>query len=198
MKGLMKTLALALMVAIVFVSCAKQPTQELNNAQAAIDAVVAEKGDIYAGDELRKLNDDLQAVNDEIAAQSKKFFKKYGTAKDMLAKLVTDADAVKALIPARIEEAKNNALTVQNEAKVAVDEAKALLEKAPKGKGTKADIEAMKADLAAAETALAEIQAAIDAEDYFGARDKAVSIKDKAAAISEQVNAAIEKVKGRR
>ncbi|MBN2206885.1 MAG: hypothetical protein JW742_05730 [Candidatus Aminicenantes bacterium] len=198
MKGWMKSLALALTVAILFVSCAKQPTQEINNAQTAIEAVISEKGDIYAADELKKLNDDLQAANDEIAAQSKKFFKKYGTAKEMLAKLVTDAEAVKALIPARIEEAKNNALTAQNEAKAAVDEAKAFLEKAPKGKGTKADIEAMKADLAAAETALAEIQAAIDAEDFFGAGDKAVLIKDKAAAISEQVKAAIDKVKGRR
>jgi predicted SnoaL-like aldol condensation-catalyzing enzyme len=198
MKSLMKHLALALMVAILFTSCAKQPTQELNNAKAAIDAVVAEKGDVYAPDELKKLNDDLQATNDEITAQSKKFFKKYGKAKEMLVKLVADADAVKVLIPARIEEAKNNALTAQNEAKAAVDEAKALLAKAPKGKGTKADIEAMKADLTAAETALAEIQTAIDAQDYFGAKDKAVSIKDKAAAISEQVKQAIEKVKGKK
>jgi tRNA U34 5-carboxymethylaminomethyl modifying GTPase MnmE/TrmE len=198
MKGLMKHLALALTVAILFTSCAKQPTQELANAKAAIDAVVAEKGDVYAPDEMKKLNDDLQAANDEIAAQSKKFFKKYGKAKEMLVKLVTDADAVKALIPARIEEAKNNALTAQNEAKAAVDEAKALLEKAPKGKGTKADIEAMKSDLAAAETALTEVQAAFDAQDYFGAKDKAVSIKDKASAISDQVNQAIEKVKGKK
>ena len=48
------------------------------------------------------------------------------------------------------------------------------------------------------EAQLAEVQASIDREDYFGARDKAVSIKEKANAISEQVNAAIEKVKGRR
>src|SRR4030042_5119015 len=93
MKGLMKHLALALTVAILFTSCAKQPTQELNNATAAIDAVVAEKGDVYAPDELKALNDDLQAANDEMTAQSKKFFKKYGKAKERLVKLVTDADA---------------------------------------------------------------------------------------------------------
>ncbi|MDI6849027.1 MAG: DUF4398 domain-containing protein [Candidatus Saccharicenans sp.] len=195
MKNLMKLSILGLLVVFLFSSCAKQPTQQIDEAKAAIDAVVQAGGNIYAKEELKKLNDDLQAAMDEVNTQSKKLFKKYGKAKEMLAKVKTDAEAVNALIPARKEEAKNAALTAQTEAKAALDEAKALLEKAPKGKGTKADIEAMKADLAGLETMLTEVQAAIDSEDYFGARDKALSIKDKAAAISEQINAAIAKVK---
>ncbi|MCR4409115.1 MAG: hypothetical protein QHH43_00660 [Candidatus Saccharicenans sp.] len=195
MKNLMKLSVLGLVVVFLFTSCAKQPTQQIDEAKAAIAAVQAAKGDIYAKEELKKLNDDLQAALDEVNAQSKKLFKKYGKAKEMLAKVKTDAEAVKALIPARIEEAKNAALTAQNEAKAAFDEAKALLDKAPKGKGTKADIEAMKADLAGLEAQLTEVQTAIDGEDYFGAKDKALSIKDKAAAIAEQVKAAIAKVK---
>ncbi|NPV82318.1 MAG: hypothetical protein HPY46_01860 [Candidatus Aminicenantes bacterium] len=195
MKNLMKLAVLGLVVVFLFTSCAKQPTQQIDEAKAAIAAVEAAKGNIYAKDELKKLNDDLQAALDEVNAQSKKLFKKYGKAKEMLAKVKTDAEAVKALIPARIEEAKNAALTAQNEAKAAFDEAKALLDKAPKGKGTKADIEAMKADLAGLEAQLTEVQTAIDGEDYFGAKDKALSIKDKAAAIAEQVKAAIAKVK---
>lgn len=195
MKNLMKLSVLGLVVVFLFTSCAKQPTQQIDEAKAAIAAVQAAKGNIYAKDELKKLNDDLQAALDEVNAQSKKLFKKYGKAKEMLAKVKTDAEAVKALIPARIEEAKNAALTAQNEAKAAFDEAKALLDKAPKGKGTKADIEAMKADLAGLEAQLTEVQTAIDGEDYFGAKDKALSIKDKAAAIAEQVKAAIAKVK---
>lgn len=195
MKNLMKLSVLGLVIVFLFVSCAKQPTQQIDEAKAAIAAVEAAKGNVYAKDELKKLNDDLQAAMDEVNAQSKKLFKKYGKAKEMLAKVKTDAEAVKALIPARIEEARNAALNAQTEARAAVDEAKALLEKAPKGKGTKADIEAMKADLAGLETMLTEVQTAIDGEDYFGAKDKALSIKEKAAAISEQINAAIAKVK---
>ena len=198
MKNIVKGLTLALVVVFVFTSCAKAPTQLMDSAKAAIQGVVDAKGGVYAKDELNKLNGDLQAAMDEVTAQSKKFFKKFGPAKEMLTKLVADADAVKALIPGRIAEAKNAAEMAVNEAKATWEEAKALLEKAPKGKGTKADIEAMKADLGAAETALAEIQVALDAQDYFGAKDKAVSIKDKAAAISDQVKQAIEKVKGKR
>jgi len=197
MKTLTKTLVLALLAAFVFTSCAKQPTQEMDAAKAAIQAVVDAKGDIYAPAELKKLNDDLAAANDEVNAQSKKFFKSYKKAKELLAAVITDADAGKALIPGRVDEAKNAALAVQTEAKAAFDEAKALLDKAPKGKGTKADIEAMKADLAGLETQLVEVQTALDGQDYFAAKDKAAAIKDKAGLISEQVNAAIAKIKGR-
>ena len=197
MKNIVKGLALALIVMFAFTSCAKQPTQLMDAAKAAIQGVIDAKGGIYAKDELNKLQGDLQAALDAVTAQAKKFFKKYGPAKDMLTKVAADAENVKALIPGRIAEAKAAAENAMNEAKMAVEEAKALLEKAPKGKGTKADIEAMKADLAGLETAMADVNSALMAEDYFGAKDKAVAIKEKAAAITGQINAAIAKIKGR-
>ncbi len=196
MKNIVKGLALALIVVFAFTSCAKQPTQLMDAAKAAIQGVIDAKGGIYAKDELNKLQGDLQAALDAVTAQAKKFFKKYGPAKEMLTKVAADAANVKALIPGRIAEAKAAADTAMNEAKSALEEAKALLEKAPKGKGTKADIEAMKADLAGLETAMADVNSAVAAEDYFGAKDKADVIKQKAAAIIEQINAAIAKVKG--
>jgi uncharacterized coiled-coil DUF342 family protein len=198
MKSMTKVFVLTLLVAFVFTGCAKQPTQQMDAAKAAVQAVATAKGDVYAKDELNTLQKDLQAATDEVNAQAKKFFKKYGKAKEMLAKVVTDADAVKAQIPGRIEAAKKAAEMAINDAKTAFDGAKALLEKAPKGKGTKADIEAMKADLGGLETQMTEVQNAMTAEDYFGAKDKATAIKDKAAAIAEQVQKAIDKVKGKR
>lgn len=197
MKNIVKGLTLALALVLVFTSCAKQPTQMMDQAKAAIQSVIDAKGGIYAKDELNKLQGDLQAAMDAVTAQAKKFFKKYGPAKEMLTKVIADADSVKALIPGRIAEAKAAAETAMNEAKTAMAEAAALLEKAPKGKGTKADIEAMKADLAGLDTAMADVTGALAAEDYFGAKDKAAVIKEKAAGIIEQINAAIAKVKGR-
>jgi hypothetical protein len=198
MKNVIKVLVLGVFVMSLFTSCAKQPTQEINDAKAAIEAATKEGANIYAADELKKLNDDMTAAMDEVTTQGKKFFKKFGTAKEMLVKVKTDADALKATIPAKKEAAKNAALTAQQEARAALDEAKALLEKAPKGKGTKADIEAMKADLKGLEDSFPQIQAAIDQEDYFGASNTAASIKEKAVAVSDQVKAAIEKVKGKK
>lgn len=198
MKNAIKVFVLGIFVLSLFSSCAKQPTQEINDAKAAVEAATKEGADVYAADELKKLNADLTAALDEVATQDKKFFKKFTTAKDMLAKVKADAEALKATIPAKKEAAKNAALTAQQEARAALDEAKALLEKAPRGKGTKADIEAFTADLKGLEDSFPEIQAAIDKEDYFGASNKAASIKEKAASVSEQIKAAIEKVKGKR
>jgi hypothetical protein len=197
MKKFSKFLVLGIFVVSLFSSCAKQPTEAIDAAKAAIEAATKEGATVYAADELKKLNDDLQAAMDEVSTQGKKFFKKFGTAKEMLTKVQADADALKATIPAKIEAAKNAALQAQTDAKAVLDEAKALLEKAPMGKGTKADIMAMKADLAGLETSFAEIQTAIDGADYFGASAKAATIKEKATVISDQVKAAIEKVKGR-
>ena len=195
MKNIVKGLSLALIVVFAFTSCAKQPVQMMDAAKAAIQSVIDAKGGVYAKDELNKLNGDLQAALDAVTAQSKKFFKKYGPAKEMLTQVVADAETVKGLIPGRIAEAKAEAETAIGEAKTVFAEAMALIEKAPKGKGTKADIEAMKADLAGIEASMADVDAALAAEDYFGAKDKAAIIKDKAAAIVEQINAAILKVK---
>ena len=194
MKGLTKNLVLVLAIAVVLTGC-KQPTQLIDDAKAGIEDVTKAGADKYAADDLKKLNTDLTAALDEVNAQDKKFLKKFGTAKEMLTKLKTDVDALKAALPAKIEAAKNAAIQLQSEAKAAIDEAKALLAKAPKGKGTAKDIEAMKAELTGAETAFAEIQTALDAQNYIGAADKAKSIKEKAAAVTSQVKAAIEKKK---
>lgn len=198
MKNLHKILVLGLVVTFLFASCAKQPAQEITDTRAAVEAATKEGADVYAAEELKKLNDDLTAALDEVATQDKKFFKKFGTAREMLAKVKTDAEALKATIPAKKEAAKNAAVTAQTEARAALDEAKALLEKAPRGKGTRADIEAFTADLRGLEDSFLEIQAAIDREDYFGASNTAASIKEKTAGIAEQIKQAIEKVKGKR
>ena len=79
-------------------------------------------------------------------------------------------------------------------AMTAVKDAKSLLSKAPRGKGSKADIEALKADLKGLEESLVEVKAAVEAEDYGAAIEKANSIKEKAAEVSTQITEAMGKV----
>jgi hypothetical protein len=194
MKGITKNVVLVLAVAIALTGC-KAPQAEIDGAKAAIEAVTKAGADKYAAEELKAVNDSLQKALDEIAAQDKKFFKKFGPAKEMLAGVLQQADDLKAALPAKIEAAKNLAVQLQGETQTAIDEAKALLAKAPTGKGTKKDIDALKADLAGAETAFADIQTAIDGQDYIAAQDKAKSVQGTVAAVVEQVKAAIAKVK---
>ncbi|MEW6109523.1 MAG: hypothetical protein AB1632_10215 [Nitrospirota bacterium] len=194
MKTIFKYLAFGIFSMFIFVSCSKQPAEEINAAKTAVDTVITEGAEKYAPEDAKKINDELSAAMSEIKAQDGKFLKNYSKAKEMLVKVKADADALRSGLAAKKEEAKNNAVAAQDAAKAAVEEAKGLLSKAPKGKGSKADIEAFKADIKGLEESLAEVQSSIDTEDYAVAADKANAIKEKAAAVSEQVKQAMEKV----
>jgi hypothetical protein len=194
MKNTVKFLALSMVTIFLLVGCAKLPTEEINAAKASVDAVVAEGAQKFAAEDAKKLNDSMQAAQDEIKVQDGKTFKDYAKTKELLAKVKTDAETLKAGLAVKKEEAKKNAAVAQEAAKASVVEAKALLAKAPKGKGSKADIEALKADLKGIEDFLAEVKSANDAEDYNVAIEKSNAVKGKAAAISDQIKKAMEKV----
>ena len=193
MKNTLKYMALSMVTIFLLVGCANLPTEEINAAKASVDAVVAEGAQKFAAADAKKLNDSMQAAQDEIKVQDGKTFKDYAKTKELLAKVKADAETLKAGLAAKKEEAKKNAATAQEAAKASVDEAKALLAKAPKGKGSKADLEAFKADLKGIEDSLAEVKTATDKEDYTSAIEKSNAIKDKAAAISDQIKKAMEK-----
>ena len=179
---------------MLLIGCGKQPTEKMNTAKSAVDAVIADGAEKYAPEDAKKLNDELTAALDEIKIQDGKMMKNYGKAEEMLAKVEAAATALKTSLPIKKEEAKNNALAAQEAAKTAIDDAKKLLSKAPKGKGSRADIEAMKADVNGLEDSLAEVQAAVDTEDYAVATEKSKSIQEKAAEVSSQITQAMEKV----
>ncbi len=104
-----KVLVLLLFITFLLSACA-MPTQEIDNAKAAVEAL-AKEGAIYAKDEFKKLNDELTAALDEVNTQNNKFFKSYGKAKEMLAKVKTDADALTAVISQRKEETEKKLKT---------------------------------------------------------------------------------------
>lgn len=193
-KKILTILALCLAAAMLFAACAKQPTEDISAAKTAVDAVIAEGGEKYAPEDVKKINDTLTAAMDEIKVQDDKMMKNYAKAKELLAQAKADAESLKVNLPMKKEESKNNAMASQEAAKTALADAKAMLAKAPKGKGSRADIEAMRADLKGLEESLAGVQTAIDSEDYASANQTATSIVDKANEVSAQITSAMEKV----
>lgn len=188
-------LVLGVMMLALVLGCSKKPEQELTDSKAVLEAVAAEGGEKYAKEELSVIQSEMTAAMDEMAVQDGKFFKNYDKTKEMLAQVKAKSDALKAEIPARKEKAKTDAQAALDAATVAVADAKALLSKAPRGKGSMADLEAFNADVQGLEAALTEAQGLMTSEDYFVALDKANGIKDKAAGISTQITEALEKVK---
>ncbi|OGD24944.1 MAG: hypothetical protein A2Y56_14745 [Candidatus Aminicenantes bacterium RBG_13_63_10] len=197
MKKMMKLMALAAAVALVFSACGSKPTQIIDEAKAQIEALAKDAADKYAPEEFKKLNDNLTAALDEVKGQEGKLFKKFGKSVEILNQVKADAEALKAALPGKIEAAKTAALDLQTAAGTAIKEAEELLKKAPRGKGSKADIEAFKADLKGLNESLPQVQAALDAQDYIGAADQAKAIQEKAMSIVDQINQAIAKVKGK-
>jgi hypothetical protein len=195
MESRARYLVLAVAVVFMLVGCSSPPAQEQAAATAAIKELAAAGADKYSPEDLKKLNDQVAAANDEIKAQEGKFFKSYDKSKEMLVKVKADAEAAKPTLAAKKEEAKKAAAAAQEAAKAAVEEAKGLLAKAPAGKESRADLEAMKADVKGLEDGLAEVQKLVGSEDYRGATDKAKAISAKAAGVSDQVKQAMEKVK---
>lgn len=195
---MMKYLALALILLTFLVACGKKPTTEIENTQNAVNAVISEGLGKYAPEDEKKLKDVLSAAMDEIKIQDSKTFKNYDKAKQLLAEVKKSAEEMRASLPAKKEQAKQNALSALESAKSAVNEAKSLLAKAPKGKGTAADIEALKADVKGLEESLAEVQGLIEKEEFGEAVTKANALKDKASGVTTQITQAIEKVKAER
>lgn len=194
MEGKTRYLVLAIALVFMITGCSKPPTQELDAATASIKNSVTAGAEKYAPEDLKKLNDQVAAANDEIKSQEGKFFKSYDKPKEMLAKVQADAEALKPTLAAKKEEAMKNATAAQEAAKAAVDESKNLLAKAPVGKESRADIEAMKADVKGLEDGLTEVQNLVTSADYRTATDKAKAISEKAAGVSDQVKQAMEKV----
>jgi hypothetical protein len=199
MKKLSKYFVCGLLVVFVLAGCAKQPTDDMNAAQKALEDLKAAGGEKYIPEESKKVADALAAAQEEIKTQDGKFFltRSYDKAKQMLAQVITDSEKVKGDVAAKKEEAKNNALAAQEAATASVKEAAALLAKAPMGKGSRADIEALKGDLKGLEDGLPELQQLIGQEDYLAVIDKAKAIQEKADAVSNQVKEAMQKVKGK-
>ncbi len=198
MKKIVKILAGCFLIGLFFfmAGCAKPPTEDIDAAKNAVESAQSVGAEKYLPDNAKRVVNEFSDALDEVKVQDGKFplFRKYDRAKEMLASAKGSAEKLRADTITKKEEVKKNALAAMEEANGAIGNAKAMLEKAPKGKETQADIEAMTGDVKGLEDSLPDVQKAVDGEDYEGAINKAKSIKEKADAVSGQVQQAIEKV----
>ena len=180
-------------VALMSVACAKEPTEALNAAQSALAAAKTAGAADYAPAAMATAETAQAALDAEIRAQSEKFSltRSYTKATELAAAAKTAADAAAAQAATGKEQAKAEAMTLVAGVRTAVDVAKQALAKAPKGKGSAADLEAMKSDVAGVEKSLADIDAAVAAARYKDAKVKAEAAKATLDKIVADVQAAI-------
>lgn len=192
--------AVLFLAVLGLLACAKPPQTEIDAAKAALDAAKAAEADIYAPDALRAAEDSLNAIQTEVDAQAAKFalFRSYEKTKELVAAAKAAADKTTADANAMKEQIKGEAMVIFGEAKTELTAAQELLAKAPKGKGSKADIEALKGDLDAIQPMLDGAQASFDAGKFMDAKNGAQAAKDKAIYVKDAISNAIEMAKGKR
>jgi hypothetical protein len=187
-----------LFLAVLMVGCAKVPQEDIDAAKAAVQAAKDAQADKYANADLQAAEDLINQVNTEVETQNAKFalFRSFDKAKELCTQAKAAGEKAKQSAIAGKEAAKKDAEASLAAAQSAVTAAKEILAKAPKGKDTKAEVEAMTADLTGLENALTQIQAQVSKEEFLDAAAKAKSAKEKADGITGQVQAAIDKRKG--
>lgn len=192
-------LVLSAFVLLALSGCGKAPEEEIQKANVAFDAAKAAEAEQYAPQSYRAALDTLNAAMAAKQEQDSKFalFRGYGKAKALY--IETEAMANKAASDAQAEKERVKALVADMlvQAKAALDSASAALAKAPRGKGSKADIELMKSDLAAAQAGYDDAQRSFDAGKYLAAKPKLEVVMDKARKICSDVAAASGKKMGK-
>jgi hypothetical protein len=182
------------LVLLVVVGCQKPPQMDIDAAKASLDTARSAEAMDYAPDSLRAAEDSQAQLDAELKAQEEKFalFRSYKKSTELAQATKAAGEKAAADAKAKKEEVKGEAQTLITDATTALNDAKALLEKAPKGKGTQADIEAMKADLTGVESSLTEAQNSFNAEKYLDAKSKAEAAKMQAGNVKTAIEQAIE------
>lgn len=181
-------------------ACASPPQADIDAANAAIQTASTAGAAEYAADSLKSAQDAEATLNAELQVQEGKFrlFRSYSKAAELAAATKLAGEKAEQDGIAGKEAAKNEAMALIEEAKSTLAQAQEMLTKAPKGKGTQADLEALKADLAGAEAAIGEADGAFSAERYLDARAKAEAAKTAAGGVTAAVEQAIAARSGRR
>ena len=187
-------LAAVAMVAVLS-SCGKTPQVEIDAANAAIEAAKTAEAAVYLPAEFAAVQDSLNAVMTEIAAQESKLFKKFGPAKAKLASVVTLANQVAANTATKKEEVKGEVANLMTSIKAVIEENAKLIPKLPRGKEGAAVIEQIKADVATVDAAVVEAQGLFDKGAFMDALNKVNAANEKAVALNTEVKEVLTKAR---
>ena len=194
MKRIFYVLTIAV-AALMFTSCAKAPQAEIDAAKAALEQAKSAQADLYVEGDFLAVQDSLNAVMVEVEAQSSKLFKNYGSSKEKLATITTQATELVAKTDVRKEEIKTEVATAEAATQALIEENNALLAKAPKGKEGKEAIEAIRLDLTGITASVGEVSGLMANGDLLGAQTKVNAAQQKATEINTELKTVLEKAK---
>jgi hypothetical protein len=189
----------ALALLALMVGCSKPPEVEMQGANAAMSAAQTAEAETYVPDSFRAAMDTLNAADAAKKEQDSKFalFRSYGKSKEMFVKATEMFNNVATEAATEKERVHQEVVAALANAKAVVDSANVALSKAPRGKGSKADIELIKNDLSAVMAGYTEAEGDINAGKYMLAKAKVENVVNGAHKIMEEIAAATARKTGK-
>jgi hypothetical protein len=176
--------------------CSKSPVKEIEGSKAALESARNAEAELYAPELYKEAMDSLNTANVELQNQDSKFslFRSYDRSKELLA--AAEKLSLQAQTDAEAEKERIRALdsTMMAEIGSMVAQTREALAKAPKAKGSRADIKVLQADLEAAAASMTEISGDYNAGHYKVAEAKLEAIKNQVSTVKAQIDAALAKV----
>jgi hypothetical protein len=188
----------AIFALLVFIGCAKPPEQEIQKANTAIEAARTAEAEEYIPDAFQVAMDTLRAAEAAKTEADGKFalFRSYGKSKALYISAEALANQAVTAAAEEKERVKAEVTNLLTQAEAVLDSANAALKKAPRGKGSKADIELIKSDLAVAQTSFDEANNDFNAGKYKVAQAKVKAAMQKARAVIDEITQAKTKKMG--
>jgi hypothetical protein len=176
----MFTLVVMMLTLVLFSGCAKAPTQELDDAKAALETAVKAEANVYAAEAYKAVSDSLEAAQAEIETQNSKFglFRNYDRAKALLEGVKSASAEATQQAAVNKEKVRAEADTLIQQAVITIELAKKKLAKAPKGKEGKMVMMTFQNDLQTIESELNVAKQSQEQGQYMVARDKAKTVLD--------------------
>jgi len=182
------SVGLILCLALVAVSCAKPPTQELDAAQAALDAAKTAEADIYAPDTYRSAKTTLDDARAKVDQKDYEGAKASAVqAKELAGQASSQADTNK-------RQTRDEAQALVNRLSSGVADARTALDGAPRGKGVDEDLDQLRADLGQAETSLTAGKNSLNAGKFKDALTQAQAAESKLSNVQGAVQTAMQKI----
>jgi len=168
-------------------ACSSPPQAEIEAARAAIESARQADAGTWAAQELRGAEDSLAAAEAEVAAQSGRWFKGYGRARDLAAQAKQQAEGAAAAAAANRDRARSEAEAAIGAADAALKTAEGSAKAAPASRFSKADRALVRSEIGKLAPVLEEARSAFESGDYRRAAQLADSVRDGANDIASRL-----------
>ena len=190
-----KRVALVLISAFIIfhlVGCGSPPQDQINTAQAALEAAKNAEADRYVPDKYGAAKNALDGAMAEVKKQdSKLMFKNFDQAATMLGNATNLAKDAESSAATRKQEIQQQLPQMIEDLNAAIMEVKRLIRRAPRTKESLMALQSIRADVQALENIPEQANSAIAGGDFITAYNQVNSALSKANGLIDELNQAI-------